>query len=108
MDQLLQPATPPLELRRQDARQGLCYGRNDGAIGGVETNPIHLSQAAELSHQAGPPHYQREINNVEFAPLSRKQFLLLLKTLEGLIASGDKAVALQQYKLSVTGDSNAA
>ncbi|WP_347262925.1 hypothetical protein, partial [Nitrobacter sp.] len=23
--------------------------------GGVETNPIHLSQAAKLSHQAGPP-----------------------------------------------------
>src|SRR5690606_34872234 len=55
MDRLLQPATPPLDLRRQDTRRGLCYGRNDGEIGGVKTNPIHLSQAAKLSHQAGPP-----------------------------------------------------
>ena len=30
-------------------------GGNDGATGGVETNKIHLSQAAKLSHQAGPP-----------------------------------------------------
>src|SRR5690606_18955746 len=55
MERLLQPATPPLDLRRQDTRRGLCYGRNDGEIGGVKTNPIHLSQAAKLSHQAGPP-----------------------------------------------------
>lgn len=35
--------------------QGLCYGGNDGETGGVETKPEHLSQAAKLSHQAGPP-----------------------------------------------------
>ena len=46
---------PHSSLRRQDTRRGLCYGRNDGATGGVETTPIHLSQAAKLSHQAGPP-----------------------------------------------------
>ena len=34
----------------QDTRRALCYGRKDGAIGGVETNQIHLSQAAKLSH----------------------------------------------------------
>lgn len=59
-----------------------------------------------LLRQLAP--YQREINDVEFAPLSRKQFQLLLKTLEDLIVSGDKAVALQRYKLSVTGNSNVA
>src|SRR5690606_25859047 len=48
-----------------DARRGLCYGRNDGETGGVETNPIHLTQAAKLSHQAGPPLYQ-ENGNFEF------------------------------------------
>nr|CAD6423834.1 IS3 family transposase [Rhizobium sp. Q54] len=52
LDRLLQPATPALGLRRQDAHRGLCYGGNDGETGGVETNPIHLSQAAKLSHQA--------------------------------------------------------
>jgi putative transposase len=56
LDRLLQPAASTLDLRRQAARRGLCYGENDGAIGGVETNPIHLSQAAKLPHQAGPPH----------------------------------------------------
>lgn len=40
-----------LRLRRQNARRGLCYGENYEAIGGAETNPIHLSQAAKLSHQ---------------------------------------------------------
>lgn len=59
-----------------------------------------------LLRQLAP--YQREINDVEFAPLSRKQFLLLLKTLEDLILAGDKAVALQRYKLSITSDSNVA
>ena len=56
LDGLLQPETPALDLRRQDTPRGLCYGTNDGATGGIETNPIHLSQAAKLSHQAGPPH----------------------------------------------------
>ncbi|WP_210336987.1 hypothetical protein, partial [Aquamicrobium zhengzhouense] len=32
-----------------------CYRRNDGATGGVKTNLIHLSQAAKLSQQTGPP-----------------------------------------------------
>jgi hypothetical protein len=36
------------------ARRGLCYGRNDGATGGVETNSINLGKAAKLS-QGGPP-----------------------------------------------------
>ena len=40
--------------------------------------------------------------------LSKSAFNALLKTLEDLIVSGDKAVALQRYKLSVTGDSNVA
>jgi len=34
----------------------LCCGANDGAAGGVDTNPIHLSRAAKRSHQAVPPH----------------------------------------------------
>jgi hypothetical protein len=51
LDRLVQPAMPALDLRRQDTRRGPCYGTNDGAIGGVETNPIHFSQAAKLSHR---------------------------------------------------------
>ncbi|MGE0752076.1 MAG: MarR family winged helix-turn-helix transcriptional regulator [Variibacter sp.] len=59
-----------------------------------------------LLRQLAP--YQREINDVEFAPLSREQFQNLLKTLEDLIASSDKAVALQQYKSSIKRDSKVA
>jgi MarR family transcriptional regulator, organic hydroperoxide resistance regulator len=45
--------------------------------------------------------YQREINDVEFGSLTREQFRLLSEILENLIESGDKAVALQQYKLTI-------
>lgn len=52
-----------------------------------------------LLRQLAP--YQREINDVEFAPLSKEQFQSLSKMLEELIESSDKAVALQQYKASI-------
>lgn len=52
--------------------------------------------------------YQREINDVEFAPLSREDFQFFSRTLENLIASGDEAVALQRYKSSIKDDSNVA
>lgn len=52
-----------------------------------------------LLRQLAP--YQCEINDVEFAPLSKEQFYTLSKILEDLIASSDKAVALQQYKSSI-------
>ena len=45
--------------------------------------------------------YQREINDVEFACLNREQFQQLSSILENLIDCGDKAVALQRYKLSI-------
>jgi MarR family transcriptional regulator, organic hydroperoxide resistance regulator len=45
--------------------------------------------------------YQREINDVEFGSLTREQFRLLSEVLESLIGCGDKAVALQQYKLTI-------
>jgi DNA-binding MarR family transcriptional regulator len=44
--------------------------------------------------------FQREINDVEFAALTREQFRLLSRTVEDLIGCGDRAVALQRYKQS--------
>lgn len=52
--------------------------------------------------------YQREINDVEFAPLSKEDFQFFSRTLENLIASGDEAVALQKYKSSIKDDSKVA
>jgi MarR family transcriptional regulator, organic hydroperoxide resistance regulator len=45
--------------------------------------------------------YQREINDVEFASLSREDFQTLSRILEALIDSSDKAFALQRYKSSI-------
>jgi MarR family transcriptional regulator, organic hydroperoxide resistance regulator len=45
--------------------------------------------------------YQREINDVEFGPLSRDDFQTISRILETLIDSGDKAFALQRYKSSI-------
>jgi DNA-binding MarR family transcriptional regulator len=59
-----------------------------------------------LLRQLAP--YQSEINDVEFAPLSKEQFHTLSKILEDLIASSDKAVALQQYKSSIKSNTGAA
>src|SRR2546428_11985771 len=44
-----------LGSRRQDARRGLCYAGKRGEIGGVIEPRIHLSQAAKLSRNPGPP-----------------------------------------------------
>ena len=45
--------------------------------------------------------YQREINDVEFEPLSRDDFQTVSRILEALIDSSDKAFALQRYKSSI-------
>ena len=45
--------------------------------------------------------YQREINDVEFSPLSRDDFQTISRILEALIDSSDKAFALQRYKSSI-------
>jgi DNA-binding MarR family transcriptional regulator len=45
--------------------------------------------------------YQSEINDVEFGSLSRNDFQLASRIFEELIASSDKAVALQRYKSSI-------
>jgi MarR family transcriptional regulator, organic hydroperoxide resistance regulator len=45
--------------------------------------------------------YQREINDVEFGPLSREDFQTISRILEALIDSSDKASALQRYKSSI-------
>jgi DNA-binding MarR family transcriptional regulator len=52
--------------------------------------------------------YQREINDVEFASLSKEDFQFLSRILEALIVSGDEAVALQRYKASIRNDSKVA
>src|SRR6266581_1781737 len=55
LDQLLQRRSAALGSRRQDARRGLCYAGKRGEIGGVIEPRIHLSQAAKLSRNPGPP-----------------------------------------------------
>lgn len=45
--------------------------------------------------------YQREINDVEFGALSREEFQMVSRIFEELIASSDKAFALQRYKSSI-------
>ena len=52
-----------------------------------------------LLRQLAP--YQREINDVEFGPLSREDFQTVSRILEALIDSSDKAFALQRYKSSI-------
>jgi DNA-binding MarR family transcriptional regulator len=52
-----------------------------------------------LLRQLAP--YQREINDVEFGPLSREDFQAVSRILEALIDSSDKAFALQRYKSSI-------
>ena len=52
--------------------------------------------------------YQREINDVEFASLSKNDFRFLSQVLEALIDSSDEAVALQRYKASIRADSKVA
>jgi DNA-binding MarR family transcriptional regulator len=52
--------------------------------------------------------YQREINDVEFASLSRDQFQLLSQIIEDLIDSSDRAVALQRYKSAIKDGSKVA
>jgi DNA-binding MarR family transcriptional regulator len=52
--------------------------------------------------------YQREINDVEFASLSKEEFQFLSKIIEDMIATGDEAVALQRYKSSIKDDSKVA
>jgi len=52
--------------------------------------------------------YQREINDVEFGCLTKEQFQLLSTIVENLIDCGDKAVALQRYKLTTADGSKVA
>ena len=53
---------------RRSARRGLCYAGKRKEIGGVIEPRIHLSQAAILSHKAGPPlTCTRHIASVDFA-----------------------------------------
>jgi DNA-binding MarR family transcriptional regulator len=52
--------------------------------------------------------YQSEINDVEFASLSRDDFQFASRIFEELIASSDKAVALQRYKSSIKPNANVA
>jgi MarR family transcriptional regulator, organic hydroperoxide resistance regulator len=52
--------------------------------------------------------YQREINDVEFASLSKEEFQFLSKIIEDMIETGDEAVALQRYKSSIKDDSKVA
>jgi MarR family transcriptional regulator, organic hydroperoxide resistance regulator len=46
---------------------------------------------------------QRQVNDVEFDGLTREEFRFMLQIVDRLIASGDRAVALQNYLLSGLG-----
>jgi MarR family transcriptional regulator, organic hydroperoxide resistance regulator len=63
-------------------------------------------QGKELLRSLAP--YQREINDVEFASLSKEDFQFLSRILEALINSSDAAMALQRYKASIGNDTKVA
>jgi DNA-binding MarR family transcriptional regulator len=50
---------------------------------------------------------QRQVNDVEFGDLTRDEFRFLIEVVDRLIASGDRAVALQTYLQSRGGQSAA-
>ena len=56
------------------------------------------SKGHALLEQLAP--IQRQVNDVEFGCLDREEFRFLLDVLDRLIASGDRAVSLQNYLLS--------
>jgi DNA-binding MarR family transcriptional regulator len=73
----------------------------------IDRRRISLAEKGkELLRRLAP--YQREINDVEFACLTKEQFQLLSTIMEDLIDCGDKAVALQRYKLTIKDDSKVA
>src|SRR5439155_13862841 len=43
---------------------------------------------------------QRQVNDIEFDGINREEFRFLLDIVDRMIASGDRAVALQNYLLS--------
>ncbi|WP_459615665.1 MarR family winged helix-turn-helix transcriptional regulator [Bordetella sp. 2513F-2] len=57
----------------------------------LEVTPSGLKLLAELAP------VQRQVNDVQFGCLSRKEFLMLCKLLEKLIDSAEQAIALQAY-----------
>jgi DNA-binding MarR family transcriptional regulator len=80
------------------AAMGLVTKKQDEIDRRRITLAITKSGRALLS-QLAP--YQREVNDVEFGCLTKQQFKELSGILERLIGCGDKAVALQRYKLTV-------
>ncbi len=49
--------------------------------------------------------YQIEVNDIEFGSLTKEQFKSLLKILDDLVQGADRAVSLQNYKLSLLTES---
>lgn len=58
LDRVLQSPAPALVFRRQHTDEVYATAEMP-EIGDVKTDPIHFGQAAELSHQAGPPQSYR-------------------------------------------------
>lgn len=53
------------------------------------------AQGYDLLNELAP--YQRQVNDVEFEPVSRAEFRKLIGLVERLIVSSDRAIALQRY-----------
>ena len=81
-----------------------ALGLIEKAVDRRDRRRVSLSVSAQgrrLLERLAP--VQRQVNDVEFAPLSRAEFLALLDTIERLIASGTQAVALQRYLAETAG-----
>ena len=75
-------------------RRGLVAKQPDHADG--RRVRLHVTRAGnDLLARLAP--VQRRVNDVQFGCLSGEDFRLLLDLLARLIASGDQAIALQQY-----------
>ena len=81
-------------IARRLLQGGLIHKRTDPS----DRRKVALTVSAKghaLIERLAP--VQRRVNDVEFGCLSREDFRALIDTIDRLIASGDRAVALQTY-----------
>ena len=76
---------------------GLIHKKTDAGDRRRVTLTVSAKGHAALARLAP---VQRQVNDVEFDGLSREEFRFLLDIVDRMIASGDRAVALQNYLLS--------
>ena len=76
---------------------GLIHKKTDAGDRRRVTLTVSTKGHAALARLAP---VQRQVNDVEFEGLTREEFRFLLEIVDRMIASGDRAVALQNYLLS--------